>query len=370
MPADMNDYFKKRVNQNKNRPSGGGNSGGGNGGGGGPKLPQPPNFNNMGKKAIWIYALIIVTVVIVLSKPMIVINSGEVGIKKTAGKYEPIPLQPGIHFYVPGIQEILIMDTKVRIVDYTSVEDMAQIDIRNEGLLRNPAITILDSRGLPIGIEMTVQYRLIPESAPQTVANWGINWEDKIINPVVRDVVRSVIGGFSAEELPRMRSEISQQIRAGLSEELDSVENQPVQLVSIQLREIVLPERIKEQIERVQVARQEAQRTELEVERAQQEAEKRAALASGEAEANRIEAQGRADAVTIEAQAQANANELIARTLTKELLQLEQVQIQGKFNEALRENKDAKIFLTPGGSTPNLWVDMKQDQQTRTSVSQ
>ncbi len=33
--------------------------------------------------------------------------------------------------------------------------------------------------------------------------------------------------------------------------------------------------------------------------------------------------------------------------------------MQGKFNEALRVNRDAKIFLTPGGSTPNIWVDTK-----------
>ncbi len=29
---------------------------------------------------------------------------------------------------------------------------------------------------------------------------------------------------------------------------------------------------------------------------------------------------------------------------------MQQIQVQGKFNEALKENKDAKIFLTPGGS--------------------
>ena len=38
---------------------------------------------------------------------------------------------------------------------------------------------------------------------------------------------------------------------------------------------------------------------------------------------------------------------------------MQQIEVQGKFNEALRENKDAKIFLTPGGSTPNIWVDTK-----------
>jgi len=37
--------------------------------------------------------------------------------------------------------------------------------------------------------------------------------------------------------------------------------------------------------------------------------------------------------------------------------------MQGKFNDALRVNKDAQIFLTPGGAVPNIWVDAKGKQQ-------
>ena len=131
----------------------------------------------------------------------------------------------------------------------------------------------------------------------------------------------------------------------------------------MQLREIVLPQKVKEQIERVQLAKQEVQRAEQEVQRAKQDALKRAAEAQGLAEAVKIEAEGKATAIKIEAEAQATANKVIALSLTDKLLQMEQIQIQGKFNDALKENKDAKIFLTPGGSTPNIWVDMKEPQK-------
>jgi regulator of protease activity HflC (stomatin/prohibitin superfamily) len=144
---------------------------------------------------------------------------------------------------------------------------------------------------------------------------------------------------------------------------LVKVENDPINVIAVQLRSIVLPERIKEQIERVQIAKQEAERTRYEVDRTKQEAFKAAEKARGEAEAKRIEAKGIADKRLIEAKAEAKANKVIAESLTKNLIQLKQIEVQGKFNEALKTNKDAKIFLTPGGTTPNIWLDAKDTQK-------
>jgi regulator of protease activity HflC (stomatin/prohibitin superfamily) len=158
-------------------------------------------------------------------------------------------------------------------------------------------------------------------------------------------------------------------IEQGIRGQVEGLDGKPVSIESVQLREIVLPAKIKEQIERVQIANQESERVRYEVLRAKQEAEKRAALASGEAEAKRIEAQGKADAVTIEAKAQAAANKEVAQSLTPALLHMQQIEVQGRFNDALRENKDAKIFLTPGGSTPNIWIDSK-DKAKDTAVNQ
>ena len=358
MASDMNDYFNKKKSEN----GGGKKTTGGNGGGNGPKMPEI-NFDMGGKSGI-IYFVIAVIIMLVLAKPFTIIEEGQRGILSTNGKYQDQALLPGLHFIVPVIQKVYVVDTKVRIINYAS---RIEANSGAAGIGSKPAITVLDRRGLPVTIELTVQYRLNSQFAAQTISNWGFSWEDKIINPVVRDVVRNVVGKYDAESLPQMRNKIAAEIDQAVRENVVGLKNSPADLQSVQLREIGLPQKVKEQIERVQVAKQEVQKAEQDVQRVKQEALKRAAEAEGIAQKKRIEAQGIADSVTIQADAKAKANILIAKSLTKNLLELEQMKVQGKFNEALSVNKDAKIFLTPGGSTPNIWVDTKNARQRTTA---
>ena len=359
MAVDLNDYFKKNNSNNNNSNN---NSGGGN------QNPpfEPPQFFQ--KNATWIIAILIVIVLAIVAKPFVVIQEGTVGILSTLGKYENTPLKPGMHFFTPFIQKVIVIDTKVHQINYKRTTSVADRADSQRTIKLYPPINVLDARGLPITIELSISYRIDPLQAPYVIKTYGYSWEDKIVNPLVRDIVRNVIGRFPGEELPTKRNAISTLIESQIRKGLDQVKHKPVILTSVQLREIVLPTKIKEQIENVQVAKQESERVKYEVLRAKQEAQKRAALAQGVADAAKIRAQGIADATLIKASANAKANILISKSLTNNLLRLKQIETQNQFNKALAVNKDAKIFLTPGGVVPNIWVDTKDSKQVTSTL--
>ena len=330
-----------------------------------PQKFEPPNFIKNGGNGL-IIALIIVFLIF-LFRPWVVINEGEVGILSTTGKFSNKPLTPGMHFYIPIVQKVIIVDTKVHMITYKRSPEMGSMPDRYGTIRIYPAINVLDARGLPIQVELSVSYRLDPTKAAYVIKTYGLNWEDKIINPIVRDVVRNVIGKYPAEEIPIKRNEIAAKIENSIRNELNKIPQRPVIFESFQLRDIILPQNIKRQIERVQIAKQEAERAKYEVLKAKQLAEKEAALARGKAQALKIEAQGKADAKLIEAKAQSKANELISKSLTNELLKLKQIEVQSKFNEALKQNPNAKIFLLPGGVTPNIWMNVDEAKKAISS---
>ncbi len=101
MPID-NDYFKNRQQNN----NGGNNNN--NGGNFQPPFETPEFIKNFGKKAGAIYIAIIVIVALFIFKPFVIIESGQVGIKATTGKYDTVPLDPGFHFYIPVFQFLYI----------------------------------------------------------------------------------------------------------------------------------------------------------------------------------------------------------------------------------------------------------------------
>ncbi|MDB2562886.1 SPFH domain-containing protein, partial [Sulfurimonas sp.] len=149
MASDMNDYFNKKKSESGGGKKTTGGSGGGNGGGRGPELPKI-NFDLGGKSGI-VYFIVAIVIMLVIAKPFTIIEEGQRGILSTNGKYQDQALLPGLHFIVPVIQKVYVVDTKVRIINYAS---RIEANTGASGIGSKPAVTVLDKRGLPVSIEL------------------------------------------------------------------------------------------------------------------------------------------------------------------------------------------------------------------------
>jgi len=312
--------------------------------------------------------IIIVGAVIIffIFSPLKTIESGNVGIKITLGKFDNEELMPGLHFKIPLIQDIKVVDVKVHTINYKGNQDRPD----KEGLIEKPAINVLDERGLPVKIELTVQYRLIPDQASEMIQEWGWNWEEKLVNPAIRDVVRDVIGEYPAEKLPVKRQEIGVKIEQGIKDAITKVSKNKVQVVGVQLRDIKLPPRIAQKIEEVQIAKQEAEKMKYVEERAKKEQEVRKIKAEtekiekiiraeAEAEKKVKEAEGRAKAKVLEAKATAEANQLISQSVDEKVLSWKKLQVEEELMKALKENNNATVFLNTPQGNMHYWLDKK-----------
>lgn len=347
MPIDLNEHRKKQTsNQNQSNNTPPPNNNRNNKGGFNIDSLPMPNMPS-GKFFSFIIIVVIIIIFFVLARPFIVINSGEVGIKVNLGEYQPTPLQPGLHFFMPILQNILIVDTRVRTLNFVGSDEVNRVT--NSSTKYKIPIQVRDKLGLDVFIELTLKYRLRQEKASDTIRDYTMQWDESIVVPYILEAVGSTVGNFNAEELPSKRDEVAKLITTNFQNKIHAIKDQPITFESIELRKIILPEEVKMKIEQVQVAKQEAER------------------AKQEANALRERAQGKADAAIIEAKGNAQANQLLSESLSPRLLELRQIEMQGKFNDALKENKDAQIFLTPGGAVPNIWLDSKSKQKTTIS---
>lgn len=258
------------------------------------------------------------------------IDSGTVGVLATFGRFSEEVKMPGLHFKVPIIQTIYILDVKMLTVSY-------QHSTPNEigdGLLNREVIEILDNKNLPIGIEMSVQLTPQIQQAHIILAKYGYNFFDKLINPLIRNVVRDVIGNYHAEEIAIQRAQIGAAIKASLQQ---NFANLPFELNNIALRDIKLPDIVLNKIKEVQLAKQEEQRLAMVEKQAQKEqqiktiqAETRLIEVTTQAKANaekqRIEADAKAYQIQKEAEAVAAANRLIGESATPALIRYRSIE--------------------------------------------
>jgi len=212
----------------------------------------------------------IIIFIIILFNSAVTIGYGEAGVEfKTFGggvvTDEP-PLGEGFHIIAPW-NEVYIYNTKQQEV----FEEKMQV---------------LSSNGLEISLDVSILYQPNRKELGLLHQTKGKNYLNTVIVPEVRAMTRSVVGRYTPEQLYSTKRDA---IQLEIQEEAKKrIEKQHIQLNTVLVRDVTLPQTIKQAIERKLGQEQESLEYEFRLEKAQKEAERQRIDAEGKAAANKI----------------------------------------------------------------------------------
>jgi len=258
------------------------------------------------------------------------VNSGYVGVVSTMGKYNKDEALPGLHFKVPYVQTVTTFNTKAHVVNYKGKADLPD----TEDIINKPNIVVLDKNNQNISIELSVQYQPMASEASEILTQYGKTYFYKAINPIIREVVRDVIGTYEAETIALNRTVIATRLKDTLIKRYKN--NHQFSIIEVSLRNIKLPRLITDKINQVQIAKQEEQRLARVAKQAQKHQEIKTieantrmieitTKAKADAEKKKIKADADAYQILTVANAKAKANNEIAKSVTTQLIQYNQI---------------------------------------------
>src|SRR5215471_524833 len=284
------------------------------------------NRNNANLKRfgspIRIVGLVIILIGVMISC-VVQIDAGEIGVKKLFGKVQDEVLTSGLHFINPLIT-VERMDVKTQNYTMSGIHDEGQ-------KAGDDAIRVLTADGLEVTIDLSVLYRVVPNDAPKLLRETGADYEDKIVRPVSRTRIRDNAVYYDAVSLySTKRDEFQQRIYKSIERDFSQ---RGLLLEQLLVRNITLPESVKQSIEQKINAEQDAQKMQFVLQKEQQEAQRK-----------RIEAQGIAD-----------YQRIISESLTDKQLQYETIKAQLE----IAKSPNTKIIVLGKGNAPMI-LDTQQ----------
>ncbi len=251
------------------------------------------------------------------------IEAGEVGVVKLFGKVQPTVLGPGLHIVNP-LADVISFDIKTQNYTMSATHDEGD----KEG---DDAIRVLSADGLEVVIDLTVLYRVVPNQAPKVLQTIGTDYQDRIVRPIARTRIRDNAVFYDAVALySTRRDEFQNRILKTIEADFRA---RGLMLEQLLIRNIQLPESVKQTIESKINAEQESQKMQFVLQKEKQEADRK-----------RLEAQGIAD-----------YQRIISAELTDKQLRYEQIKMQRE----LAGSQNAKIIVLGDTKGTQLLLDAK-----------
>jgi len=252
---------------------------------------------------------VIAVILTSLSSGVVFINPQERGLVLSAltpTGYRQDTLTPGIHFIIPGFEQVIRYPISRQ--TYTMSASTGEGQVTGDD-----SITARTSDGQEVFIDASVIYTIDPAQVVKVHIEWQNRYQDELVRPQARGIIRDIVSQYGVEDVvSSKRFDIVDQIHKALTTKLS---DNGLVLVDFVLRNITFSPEYSASIEQKQIADQQAQQAKFVVESKKQEAEQARQTAQGQADAAVIEAKGAATARLINADAEAKSLQLISQVI-------------------------------------------------------
>ena len=229
------------------------------------------------KKGIFSLVIVILLVWLFFAS-IIVIEAGQTGVYSLFGRVKDEELSSGFHLVIPLAH---ITRMSIRTEEYTM--SIAQGEGKKYS---DDSITSLTKEGLEVALDMTVLYHLNEELASELYKSVGPEYNETIVRPAIRTVIREVVAEYEAKDLySAKRLEAANKILESLKKTLDS---RGVIIEEVLLRNVALPANLSRSIQEKLQAEQEAQKYDFLLDREEKEKERKIIEAEGQRDAQAI----------------------------------------------------------------------------------
>lgn len=228
------------------------------------------NTLGLARRGLWLAALGIIVLMVMTC--VTTVQAGNVGIVDIFGRVSPTTLKSGLQLVNP-FAKVVQMSVKTQ-----------EIKERME---------VPSKEGMTIILEVSVLYHLDPDKAADVYRSVGQDYATVILEPQFRSVTRGVTAGYEAKALyTSEREQVAQLITTDLKQ---LVQPRGVFVESTPMRQLTLPDKLKNAIEEKLSADQESQRMQFVLTKEKQEAERKRIEAQGISDFQQIVTQGISD---------------------------------------------------------------------------
>jgi len=229
-------------------------------------------------KGVLMGIVVLIIIGVVAASAVQIVDAGHRGVLLhwNAVDTNVLPLEEGLHFVTPFADSVVQME--VRTLKYVKSTSSASKDLQT------------------VSTAVTVNYHPSPNAVHTLFKEVGMDYENRIIQPAIEEVVKQVTANYNAEELITKRPQVKSDIESEITSRLNTY-NVVTEVVSI--TDFQFSALFAQAIESKVEAEQKAFKAENDLLRIEVEARQHEAQAQGIAKANIAEAQGEAEAIRV-----------------------------------------------------------------------